>query len=408
METVWHATGEAMGVFALKVGQPKGSRSPRDMVLAWARPMPLPSATPRPLFTRRFILGALLTILVAMAWRPLLTPVVLHVPALHSLQGMVVDPTGVFDFYPLYHGGRAWLATGNAYALEAVIPPDRRNFQLYQIGNVYPFPAVMVVLPFSLLPAHLAGILWTGLLVAGLLLALRLHGWPYWYLAFMPLAECVRIEQFTAFIVIFQIVALWAWRARRPWLLAICTTLMLTKPNHALIFAAAITILAANWRPMLSVAVPFYLSSFLLQPNWVVEWVARLQNSHNVLHQPIHWQLAFFAIPLFLLGDLIGGALVLQFLMLPYPFVYATAAIPLSVIGDRRGKWLTVTGALWIIAAAVVGEVWAIALLILLPVVVIAGLRWRERRGGMPLLTRPNDAMAAAIPNRDGAVASEG
>jgi hypothetical protein len=291
-----------------------------------------------------------------------------------------VYPTGVFDFYPLYYGGQAWLHTGNAYALESVVAPELRNFQLYQIGNVYPFPAVVLTLPFSLLPAQLTAVLWTGLLCAGLLLAMRLHDWPLWYLAYLPVVEGLRIEQYTMFVVIFQVLGLWAWRERRPWLLALCSTVILTKPNHALFFVLALTFLAGNWRQFLAFAVPFYGLTLAIYPHWVLDWIPRLQNSHAVLHQAFYWQLALLAIPLLLMGDVIGGAMLLQFVLLPYPGSYSSAAIPFGVLGDRRSRWLIPIAVVWMIAGLLVGTAWATFLTIVLPVLALSGLRWWERR----------------------------
>lgn len=309
-------------------------------------------------WTPRFGVGAALFVLAMVVWRA----------AVHY-------PTGVFDFYPLYYGGQAWLATGDAYTLDAVIPPDRRDFQLYQIGNVYPFPAVLVALPFSLLPAQFAAVLWVGLLSAGLTLAVRLHDWPLWYLLYLPILEALRIEQFTMFVVLCQILALWAWRERRPWLLALCCTLSLTKPNHSFFLALALIMLAGNWRHFLALAVPFFGGSFALYPGWVSDWLPRLENSHAVLQQPFLWGLALFAIPLFLLGDIISGALLLQFAMLPYPGIYSSASLPLGVIGDRRSRWLIVLAPLWAILGVFFGMPWATFWSIVLPIVALGLVR---------------------------------
>ena len=316
------------------------------------------SARPARFWTPRFVVGAALFVLAMVVWR-----------------AAVQYATGVFDFYPLYYGGQAWLATGNAYALDAIIPPDRRNFQLYQIGNVYPFPAVLVALPFSLLPAQLAGVAWVGLLSVGLTLALRLHDWPLWYLLYLPVLEGLRIEQFTLFAVLCQILALWAWRERRPWLLALCCTLSLTKPNHSFFLALALIVLAGNWRQFLALAVPFFGASFALYPGWVFDWLPRLENSHAVLQQPFLWGLALFAIPLFLLGDIISGALLLQFAMLPYPGIYSSAALPLGVIGDRRSRWLIAVAPLWAILGVLFGMAWATLWSIVLPICALSVVR---------------------------------
>ncbi len=45
-----------------------------------------------------------------------------------------------------------------------------------------------------------------------------------------------------AFAVIAQLLAIWVWRRRRRWLLALCNTpLLATRPNHALPLALALT-----------------------------------------------------------------------------------------------------------------------------------------------------------------------
>lgn len=323
-----------------------------------------PTSPPARVFTPLFLLGAALFTLAMMVWR-----------------GLRVYPSGVFDFYPLYNGGRAWRAVGDAYNLAAVIPPDQRDFQLFQIGNVYPFPAVLVTLPFSFPPPQIAAVLWVGFLSFGLVLLLRLLGWPYLYLAYLPIMEGLRIEQYTVFAVLLQLVAIWAWRGRRHWPLALCCALLITtKPNHAFIFAILLTWQSRTWRQLLACTLPILALSFALQPNWVTSWIPLLEHSHALLAQPFYWPLALFALPLFLMGDLIGGALALQFLMLPYPGPYAASALPFGVLGDPRSKWLILVGGLWILAGPFIGPAWATALTLLLPMTLLSGLRWWERR----------------------------
>jgi hypothetical protein len=319
-----------------------------------------PTDPPARVVTRPFLLGAALFTLAMMVWRALR-----------------VYPSGVFDFYPLYNGGRAWRAVGDAYALDRIIPPGARDLQLFQIGNVYPFPAVLVTLPFSFPPPQVAAVLWVGCLSFGLVLALRLLGWSYLYLAYLPLMEGLRIEQYTIFVVILQLLAIWAWRVRRHWLLALCCALIIaTKPNHALIFALLLTWQTRTWRHLLALVLPFLALSFLLQPNWVGQWMRLLEHSHAVLAQPFLWPLALFAIPLLLIGDLVGVAVTLQFAMLPFPGSYAASAVPLGVLGDRRSAWLIPVAILWMPAAPFIGATWATALTLLLPAVALSLWRW--------------------------------
>lgn len=313
-------------------------------------------------FSQGYVISIMLCALAVMAWRLTRS-----------------YPTGVFDFYPLYYGAKAWLASGNAYNLTPVVPPSHFGYQLFQIGNIYPLPAILLALPFSILPPLAAGTLWLGLVTAGILIALRLNGWPLWLILYVPVIEGVRIEQHTAVVLLLQLLAYWAYRAERPWILALCCTLILSKPNQGFFFVLVLFVLSRYWRQFLIMGAAIWGGSLLLDPNWIAEWIPTLINHHNVLHQSILWPLALFAIPLFLVGNPIGGATVLQFAMLPYPGVYAASAVPISVLDDPRSRWLLPLSFLWIIPAVLIGQAWSTALLLIVPVVILSALRWREQ-----------------------------
>ncbi len=188
----------------------------------------------------------------------------------------------------------------------------------------------------------------------------------------------MRIEQHTAVILVLQILALWAYRTARPWTLALCCALILTKPNQGLFFVIALFLLSRYWRQFLTIGALIWGGSLLLDPNWIGEWVPTLLNHHSILHQPFFWPLALLAIPLFLVGNPIGGATVLQFLMLPYPGVYAASALPLSVLDDPRGRWLMPLSFLWIIPATIIGQAWSIAIFLIVPMIVLSAYRGRS------------------------------
>ena len=130
--------------------------------------------------------------------------------------------------------------------------------------------------------------------------------------------------------------------------------------------------------------------SLLLDPNWVVEWLPTLARYQELTDQPVFWWLALFTIPLLLAGDLIGGAIALQFLILPSPVLstYPASAVPLSVLHDRRSKWLVPLSYLWVLPALLLGPPWATALTLILPVVLLVALRCREASSA-PAPTQP-------------------
>ena len=78
--------------------------------------------------------------------------------------------------------------------------------------------------------------------------------------------------------------------------------------------------------------------------------------------------LHLLAIPLLLIRDYISGALVLQFLLEPFPGMYVASAVPLGVLGDRRSKYLIPASFLTLPAYASVGQAWAtvLALIVLI------------------------------------------
>lgn len=304
------------------------------------------------------------------------------------------SPLPMRDLFPLYYGAHAWVQTGSAYALDAVTPAAYHGYHVLPIGNGYPLPAVLLVLPLSLLPPKIAAALWVGLLTLALLLALRLSGQPFWLLLYVPLLECLRNQQYSALIVALLLVAIWAYREHKPWPLAFCCALLLTKPTQGALLALALALLARNWREQIVALTAVWGGSLLLDPNWPAEWLRAATTYSALTAQPVYWALAAFALPLLLAHDLLGAALVLQLALFPFPIgFYAASALPLSVLHDRRSKWLMVASFLLPFPAIWLGQAWAIALALLLPIALLALLRRRVPRAG---------AMQSATPANGG------
>jgi hypothetical protein len=321
-------------------------------------------------------------------------------------------PTGVFDFYPLYWGGKAWLATGNAYNLAAVVPASHHGYQLFIIGNIYPLPAVLLTLPLTVLPPQAASLVWIGLLAAGVMLTLRLLDGPWWFVATLPIIEGVRIEQYTPAILAAQLLALWALRSRRYWLLGGCVAVMLTKPNQGLLFALMLVLVSRAWLPVVTSCAVLWGGSLLLDPHWVVEWLPTLVHHHDVLHQTLLWPLALLALPLLLWRDWISAAVLGQFALLPWSGIYAASALPIGIFDAPLARWWWPASWLWIVAAPLVGQPWGVALTMAVPVVIISAQRagWRPQKlrwmGWLPGQDTSNSAVSAATgdaaPGRQG------
>jgi glycosyl transferase family 87 len=290
-------------------------------------------------------------------------------------------PTTMLDLFPLYYGGRAWLETGSAYRLDTVLPAMERlptNYQLLiDVGNVYPLPAVLLLLPLALLPPTVAATIWVGGLVAGLLLALRAGG-GWWYALSFPVLIALHHEQYTVLIVIGQIVALWAFRNRHPWLLAWCLALVLTKPQVSMLFVLAMIVLARVWRPVLLTVAAVWGGSFILDPGWPFAWLEMLRHHHVVTGQPVMWELAIGALPLLLMRDRISASLIAQYALMPFPAptVYPLMTAPLGVL-HLRWAWLLVPCSyLFLVGYAYLGQSWSVVLANILPVIMLA--RWNQ------------------------------
>jgi hypothetical protein len=313
--------------------------------------------------TRWYWLGVLGVVLAVMAWR------------------ITRDyPLPLFDLYPLYYGGLAWLNTGNAYDLASVVPATHYSFSVFQIGNAYPLPALLLTLPLTLLPPHIAGTLWIGLLTAGLLCGLRVLRAPFWMLLYVPLLEGLRIEQYTIVIVVLQLFALWAFAQRRAWLLAFLCALLLTKPTNGALMALLLGVLSRNWPQQIVALALVWGGSLLLDPNWAFEWLAAARTYNDVAQQPILWAVAALAVVPLLLRDWITAAVVLQLGVVPFPGVYAAASLQLGLLDDRRCRWLSVLSFLWPLVAFSTTKPLATTLTLVLPVVMLVALRWYEQR----------------------------
>ena len=291
-------------------------------------------------------------------------------------------PIGMHDLYPIYYGAKAWLATGNAYDLAAVAPLADRFHGIYLTGNGYPLPAALLLTPLTLLSPKGAAIVWLGFIVASTLLTLRLAGASCWLILYWPFLEALRLEQYTALVVLFQILALWAYKARRPWLLALCCALMLTKPQQTIFFVLALVFLARNWRQQLAMGALVWGGATLLDPNWLGEWLTALSHYKEISGHPLYWQLGLLALPLVFFRNYLGAAIFLPFLffVFPIPSPYLAAVIPLAVLNDRRNVWLMPVSYLWFIATAYFGQGWfAVVLTLGLPALLISAMQWRER-----------------------------
>jgi hypothetical protein len=285
--------------------------------------------------------------------------------------------TGLFDLYPLYYGARAWLATGNAYDLKAVAPPEHAGVSLLELGNAYPFPALFFILPLAALAPATAGILWSGLVTFALTVGAKLAR-CWWMLLYLPMVEAVRIEQYTALVVVFQLLALWALRQNRRWWLGLMECLILTKPNQGALFVLVLMVVARNWRQFGVWLAVIWGGSLVLSPAWPAEWLPVALNNVTAVSRPVYWQFAVLLVPLLLARDWLSVSLVAPVLAGQFRDVYVAASLPLGVTDVALSRWLPPLAILWLYVSALTDPAWGTALTLVLPVVVLSVQRWRS------------------------------
>jgi hypothetical protein len=191
---------------------------------------------------------------------------------------MAVDPHFTSDFHFWHLATRRWLEGMNPYLL-------RPGMAGWPLGDplFYPLPALIITIPFALLPASVAAALFVG--VPAMLLAWRLTRealWPLLFLASPAFLAAVTTAQWS------------------PWLL-----LAMLWPAFGAVLAAKPTLGLACWigRPSRAAAIgalALGVGSLALMPDWPARWLANL---HEVVAHPapimvpwLGWPLALAAI----------------------------------------------------------------------------------------------------------------
>jgi len=293
-------------------------------------------------------------------------------------------PTGVFDLYPLYYGARAWLTIGSAYDLKAVAPPADAGVALLELGNAYPLPAVLLVLPLSFFPPAVAGMLWSGLVALALVLTAALTKGAWWLLLYLPLVEAVRIEQYTALVVAVQLAALWCLRENRRWELGLFETLTLTKPQQGVLFVLVLLLTSRNWKEFAVWSAAIWGGSLLLSPRWPIEWLPVALNNVTAVSRPVYWQFAVLLVPFLLVRDWISFSLAAPVLAGQFRDVYVAASLPLGVAEMPQALSLAPAAILWLYVSVLADPAWGTALTLVLPVVLARG---RPRFFDTPYIT---------------------
>lgn len=147
---------------------------------------------------------------------------VLPVIVVGTVLGSTYGSTFVYDFHGgLYDGGRAVLSGTNPYPVHfldhlASFDEARRATAAVFAVPVNPAPALVAAAPLSLLGPHVAGVVFTALSIAAMIMGLRLLGvrdWRCYGLPFLtwPLLHSLRLGQINELLVLGTGIV-WHWR----------------------------------------------------------------------------------------------------------------------------------------------------------------------------------------------------
>jgi hypothetical protein len=162
------------------------------------------------------------------------------------------------DFYVFHFAARVWLSGGNPYAVGF---PVMGTTQLHREPFYYPFPALVVMAPFALLPLRFAGALFVG--ISTTLLTFGLLG---------RRPECVPAF-FGAGFLVAAAMGQWSVLVTATLLLPLLSWLAVVKPNLGL----AVTVARPSALGIVGGCV-FLLVTLALQPHWPAEWLRNLRS----------------------------------------------------------------------------------------------------------------------------------
>ncbi len=241
-------------------------------------------------------------------------------------RGFMVDRP---DFDQVYLGALALRGGLNPYDVVGPVGKYHWPMPLY-----YPMPALVVAIPFTLLPIRLAGAVFIGLGGALLGYALALDAeetgtrWRYVLLMSESYIYCVAQGQFSLLFLAAALV---------PRL----NVFAAIKPN----VGAVAMVRARSWGDLrwpVIVGVLLIVVSFAVRPSWVGEWRRALADA-PYQHAPIATPLGFLALAVLVRWRRADARYALAFAMIPQtPGRYTD----LLLFAIPRGKWQTVSLAL--------------------------------------------------------------
>ncbi len=260
-------------------------------------------------------------------------------------------------------------------------------------GFAYPLPVIWLALPIIALPASLIPPIWNILNVGSVLLGLRLLRMPLSLGLFLPLLLGMYLQQITVLLTGLLLIGIWAWRVERWWFLGLIIALTIAaKPQTTLLIAAALMVLAFRsgaWRPVVVCGLAVSSLTFLLEPTWLPQWLAALEQYRSAIG--LNWVYEWLPIALFLFvfRQFWGGLAVLQISLFPTLFGYTLLPLLLGYVEPEAQRFAPLAvAASWITIFLVeVRPLWLVnGIGYLLPLIlgaIVHAYRWKSAKSGL-------------------------
>lgn len=235
------------------------------------------------------------------------------------------------DFGYLWYAAKVLLAGGDPYA---AVRPGVMHFDNFLM---YPGSAIVLSFPFTVVPAHIAGVLFTSLSMAALAWALTRDGWDRWPLLLSwPCVMAVGAGQWSPIVTVAAVLPSFGFAAS-------------CKPTLGLA--------AFAYRPswtFIASGLVLPLLAFLWLPDWPFRWIEATRHAtQNNYHIPL-LQTGGFLLPLALLRWRRPEARLLAVMScIPQtPLMYDQLALGLIATGRIQTYWFALLSYLipWAVA----------------------------------------------------------
>lgn len=220
---------------------------------------------------------------------------------------MIVENMAMNDLMPRYVGCQAFYQGNTPYS--DTVAAEIIVFTGDPWPFAYPAHLCLVLAPFWLMPYTPSAALWTFLNLAlfltfPLVFSLYVLRWRMpallmlvftlgVVLGFRYTLMTITLSQFTGFVLLCLVGAVWGLREQRPWLTALCLAGMTIRPDGGVIAAGliAVAILVGQWRVLpiwLAALLIIWLGSRLMIGDWELRFIQHL-GEYRELNRKTSW-----------------------------------------------------------------------------------------------------------------------